>query len=79
MVAEKVRVSLAECYQLPVRIEAGTLTTIEHHCSASIGVQVFNCAETSADLVLRGADAAMYQAKDAGRNQVRLYAQPDHH
>ncbi len=75
VVAEKIRASLSECYALPVRIEAGTLTTIEHCCSASIGVQVFNCAETTADLILKGADAAMYQAKDAGRNMVRLYAE----
>ena len=79
VVAEKIRASLSECYQLPVRIEAGTLATIEHRCSASIGVQVFNCAETSADLILKGADAAMYQAKDAGRNLVRLFAQLDPH
>ena len=75
VVAEKIRASLSECYKLPLRIEAGTLATIAHSCSASIGVQVFNCAETTADLILKGADAAMYQAKDAGRNSVKLYAE----
>jgi len=75
VVAEKVRNSLAERYQLPIRIDDNTLTTIEHRCSASIGVLVFNCAEATADHILRGADAAMYQAKDAGRNLVRFYAQ----
>jgi len=75
VVAEKIRSNLSEPYLLSVRIEAGTLTTIEHRCSASIGVLVFNCAEASADHILKGADAAMYQAKDAGRNLVRLYAE----
>ncbi|MDD5030769.1 MAG: diguanylate cyclase [Rhodoferax sp.] len=74
VVAEKIRSSLSECYTLPVRIEGNTLTTIEHRCSASIGVLVFNCAEATADHILKGADAAMYQAKDAGRNLVRLFA-----
>jgi len=75
VVAEKIRSNLSEPYLLPVRIEAGTLITIEHRCSASIGVLVFNCAEASVDHILKGADAAMYQAKDAGRNLVRLYAE----
>ncbi|TXT40965.1 MAG: GGDEF domain protein [Comamonadaceae bacterium] len=74
VVAEKIRASLSELYSLPVRIEGNTLTTIEHRCSVSIGVMVFNCAEAMADHILKGADAAMYQAKDAGRNLVRLYA-----
>ena len=75
VVAEKIRRSLSERYRLPVRVEGNTLTNIEHHCSASVGVLVFNCAEATADHILKGADVAMYQAKDAGRNQVRLYAE----
>jgi diguanylate cyclase (GGDEF)-like protein len=75
VVAEKIRSSLSDLYSLPVRIEGNTLTTIEYCCSASIGVLVFNCAEATADHILKGADAAMYQAKDAGRNSVWLYAQ----
>ena len=74
VVAEKIRSSLSEGYSLSVRIEGNTLTNIEHRCTASIGVLVFNCAETTADHILKGADAAMYQAKDAGRNLVRLFS-----
>lgn len=75
VVAEKIRHSLSEPYSLLVRIDGSTLTTIEHRCSASIGVLVFNCAEATADHILTGADAAMYQAKDAGRNLVRLFSE----
>lgn len=72
VVAEKIRSSLSEVYSLPVSIEGDRLTHIEHHCSASIGVLVFNCSEATADRILNGADVAMYQAKDAGRNRVKL-------
>jgi GGDEF domain-containing protein len=58
-----------------VRIDGDTLTTIEHRCSASIGVLVFNCAEATAEHILKGADTAMYLAKDAGRNMVRFYSE----
>ena len=73
-VAEKVRASLATPYQLSVdehdQIPAGTL---EHHCSASIGVVVFLGAQVSQEDVLKWADAAMYRAKDAGRNSVQFH------
>lgn len=46
---------------------------VEHHCSARIGVMVFAGQEQSQDEILKGADAAIYQAKEAGRNRVQLY------
>ena len=47
--------------------------TIVHHCSASIGVVLFANHETPQTDILEWADAAMYQAKDAGRNAIRFY------
>ena len=41
--------------------------------SASIGVVVGEASYTSAEAVLRDADAAMYAAKHAGRGQARLF------
>ena len=76
VVAEKIRASLCAPYQLPVLIEGQKLATIEYRCSASIGVLVFNCLSSDANEVLRGADLAMYRAKQAGRNVVRLAAEP---
>ena len=72
-VANKIRSALAAPYQL--RGEHQPI--IEHHCSVSIGVALFIDQHTSqAELMIR-ADAAMYAAKAAGRDQVRFYAQPN--
>lgn len=42
---------------------------------ASVGLVVYPQDGTTADLLLRNADTAMYEAKSAGRNQVALYTQ----
>jgi GGDEF domain-containing protein len=48
-------------------------TAIEHRCSTTIGVVLFIGNEATRDNVLDWADAAMYQAKDGGRNSIRFY------
>lgn len=74
MVAEKIRSSLSAPYQLIIKKALdNTDTTVEHKCSASIGVVIFINHETSQDNILKWADDAMYQAKDAGRNLIRFY------
>lgn len=73
IVAEKIRIALAEPYVLKAHSEENTETTIEHHCTSSIGVVLFIGHETSAEDILKWADMAMYQAKEAGRNQIRFY------
>jgi diguanylate cyclase (GGDEF)-like protein/PAS domain S-box-containing protein len=73
-VAEKIRISLAEPYQLTVSQPDDPLTKLEHHCSASIGVVLFVNHQSSQVDLMKWADAAMYQAKDAGRNVVRFYS-----
>lgn len=73
VVAEKIRVSLSEPFRLTFRHSEQAETTVEHRCSASIGVVVFVNNEASQDDVLKWADAAMYRAKEAGRNAIRFY------
>ena len=75
-VSEKIRASLATPYFLTVTQSGEQSITIEHHCSTSIGVAMFvNRQATQSDL-MKWADAAMYQAKDAGRNAIRFYDLP---
>ena len=76
-VAEKIRASLAQPYRVEVRSAAGTVAVVEHHCTASIGVALFSGETLSQVDVCKFADAAMYQAKAAGRNQVRFHAAPE--
>jgi len=71
-VAEKIRTSLAAPYVLPLPHPQGAQTTVEHRCTASIGVVAFNHAVCPSD-VMKWADATLYQAKEAGRNVVRFY------
>ncbi len=75
-VAEKIRASLAVPYQLTVSQAGEPDKTVEHHCSSSIGVVVFVNHETSQADLMKWADAAMYQAKDAGRNAIRFHGLP---
>ena len=73
IVAEKIRSRLAESYLLTIRREGQADTRIEHHCTVSIGVTLFINHESSQDDILKWADKAMYEAKDAGRNSIRFY------
>ncbi len=45
----------------------------EQHSSPSIGIVMFNNADTSPEILLRQSDMAMYSAKDAGRNTYRFF------
>ncbi len=77
VVAENICARLSERYVLTLPrdsgMDAGADMTVVHQCSASIGVVVFVGYEASQDDVLKWADAAMYQAKGAGRNLVRFH------
>ena len=75
-VAEKIRKALSAPYCLTVVQTAQTSVTIEHQCTTSIGIQLFGHQEVSQDDILKWADAAMYQAKNAGRNQIRFHDAP---
>lgn len=73
IVAEKIHTALAEPYFLTLPREGKADDIIEHHCTASIGVALFVGHEASQSEILKWADAAMYQAKEDGRNRVRFY------
>lgn len=66
-VAEKIRNRLAEPYVLQATPSA---PAIGHQCTASIGVAVFHGRDESQGSVIDRGDAAMYQAKEDGRNRI---------
>ena len=64
-VAERVRSTLDE----PVSVEGRA-----HRISMSVGIALAPAQQLDADNLLRQADMAMYRAKDAGRNTVRVHS-----
>ena len=72
IVARRIQTSLSAPYLL-TRPDGKADATVEHRCTASIGVALFIDHEVSPDDVLRWADTAMYQAKAAGRNSIRFH------
>lgn len=72
-VSEKIRQVLGEPYRLAV-LQEGEVEprVVEHRCTASIGVVLFNDHGVTQEDLLKLADAAMYQAKSAGRNRVHF-------
>ena len=73
LIAEKIRHRLAEPYRLSIKHLGKPEETIEHHCTASIGVVVFVNHEASQENILKWADAAMYQAKENKRNSIQVF------
>jgi diguanylate cyclase (GGDEF)-like protein len=72
IVAKKILQALSEPYLLTINpMEKGGLS-VEHQCTASIGVTLFLNHECSQEDIVKRADKAMYQAKDAGRNLICL-------
>lgn len=65
-IAEKVRAELNRSYCLSDVIA-------EHYSSCSIGLTLFQGMTSSVDVLMKQADLAMYQAKDAGRNMIRYF------
>jgi diguanylate cyclase (GGDEF)-like protein/PAS domain S-box-containing protein len=72
-VAEKIRAALAKPYRLESKQESSLGGVVEHQCTSSIGVTLFNDQEGTSGEYLKRADLAMYQAKAAGRNAIRFF------
>ncbi len=73
VVAEKIRICLSTPYLLKVKQLTQTPETVTHHSSASIGAVLYLGQQARPEDIFKWADAAMYQAKDAGRNAIRFY------
>lgn len=64
IVGEKIRKELGRLY---------LIKDFDHYSTPSIGINMFHGEEMSVDELLKRADTAMYQAKQAGRNAVRFF------
>ncbi len=70
VIAEKIRSALSEPYKLEFQDANLHTETVEHHCSSSIGVTLFLGQNADSQDIIKAADAAMYQVKKTGRNQI---------
>lgn len=64
LAGEKIRKELGRFY---------LIKDFDHYSTPSIGINMFHGEEMSVDELLKRADTAMYQAKQAGRNAVRFF------
>ena len=72
--AERLACKILDRVGEPYRLARAEIeTAIEHCCTASLGVAVFNEAADEED-ILRRADTAMYAAKGEGRNRIAVDA-----
>lgn len=73
LIAEKIHFALAQPYRLTITLEGKADTSIEHPCTASIGVTRFIHHEACPEDILKWADSAMYRAKEDGCNLIRFH------
>jgi diguanylate cyclase (GGDEF)-like protein/PAS domain S-box-containing protein len=73
-IAEKIRLALEAPYVLAFKKDNQGTNTIEHRCSASIGAALFLAHDVDPSDILKWADSAMYQAKESGRNAIRIHS-----
>lgn len=50
-----------------------SLNGYDYHCKACIGISLFSSHQKSVDEILIHADAAMFQAKQSGRDQIHFF------
>lgn len=65
-IAEKIRATLSQPYELGC-------SEARYFGTTSIGLTLFRGENDTAEGVLKQADVALYQAKDAGRNAIRFF------
>ncbi|WP_159876958.1 EAL domain-containing protein [Aquitalea denitrificans] len=70
--AEQIAENIRDQLSRPYRLEGDQDT--DHVYTTSIGLTLFRGLVTSMENLLKQADVALYQSKDAGRNRVRFFS-----
>lgn len=73
-ISAKILAALSAPYVLSLAHGASPAQVVEHRCSASVGATLFKGEALYWQDLMKKADAAMYQAKAAGRNRVQFDA-----
>lgn len=73
LLAEKIRAIISEPYPLAITEPGQAERLLDYQCSASLGVVMFKGQQDTPIDLIKWADTAMYQAKNAGRNAIRFY------
>ena len=73
-ISAKILAALSMPYRLSAAPNGPQVPPIEHHCTASLGATLFKGQDLCLHDIMKKADAAMYQAKAAGRNRVQFDA-----
>ena len=68
--AEHIARRAVKALELPIRLDG-----VDLHTSASIGIAMFPADGKSEEALIANADAAMYCAKQRGRNNIQCYAE----
>lgn len=76
IIALKIRKALNAPYILTDTSRGDDENRITHHCTVSIGIRIFDNQESSPENILKQADTAMYQAKQSGRDTIKLFRAP---
>lgn len=72
-IGNKILAEMNQIYRLHQINPEGGVSLVEHYSSASIGVAMFHGLDVNSEDLLKQADMAMYQAKQAGRNTLCLF------
>ena len=72
-VAIKIQTQLNQPYLLQVGDKHADQRERSHQCTSSIGITLFRDRSSSVEELVKRADTAMYQAKEAGRNTFRFF------
>ncbi|MEH8208079.1 GGDEF domain-containing protein, partial [Aeromonas veronii] len=77
LIARKLLAALSAPYKFDLGCDSQPDILIEHHCTASIGVAVFNADERDPYDFIEWADSAIYKVEETGGNSILFHDTSD--